>query len=252
MLMIQVQIQGSPQDRDVIQAILHSQIVWRVQNHAMSLPLPSGENVLLLNVDAINGTTICNEIPRKLAREELVKILPDSWVTNYKKLRRLNEPPQSFVQKQNKTVSTSFDHSYVTKTIKTTIDFQMYHPSSMSHIPKNSKVFSSNFSDIKIQQDWIKEFDNEGRNILWFKCPFTGHCPWDIECSNQEEGIEWDEHHHGKETKPKKMEKREISQTYENGDSSIGLLCRPGKNEFLVSYKPKNWPALPSPNKYRK
>ncbi|KAK4727223.1 hypothetical protein R3W88_032140 [Solanum pinnatisectum] len=53
LLMIQVQIQGSPQDRDVIQATLHSQIVWRVQNHAMSLSHPSGENVLLLNIDAI-------------------------------------------------------------------------------------------------------------------------------------------------------------------------------------------------------
>ncbi|KAK4727224.1 hypothetical protein R3W88_032141 [Solanum pinnatisectum] len=178
----------------------------------MSLSLPSEENVLLLNVDAINGTTVCNEIPRKSARKELVKILPNSWVTNYEKLRRLNEPPQSFeptfVQKQNKTVSTSFDHSHVKKSVKTSFDFQMYHPASTSHIPKNSKLFSSNLSGIKIQQDWIKVFGNEGRNILWFKCPFTGHCPWDIECNNQEgieDEIEWYEHHG---TKPKKMEKK--------------------------------------------
>lgn len=61
----------------------------------MDPSLPRGENALLLNVDATNEATMCTQIPRQLAREELVKILPNSWVTNYEKLRELVEPLQS-------------------------------------------------------------------------------------------------------------------------------------------------------------
>ena len=64
-LKIQVQIQGAPQAKDSIQATLHHQMVWRVQNHAMDLCLPGGENALLLNIDATKGNTMCTQIPRQ-------------------------------------------------------------------------------------------------------------------------------------------------------------------------------------------
>lgn len=77
-LKIQVQIQGAPQAKDFIQATLHHQMAWRVQNHAMDLCLPGGENVLLLNIDATKGNTMCTQIPRQISRDKLLKILPDS------------------------------------------------------------------------------------------------------------------------------------------------------------------------------
>ncbi|KAH0632846.1 hypothetical protein KY284_035632 [Solanum tuberosum] len=94
-LKIQVQILGAPQARDIIHATLHYQLAWRVQNHAMDLSLPGGQDALFLNVDATNGTTQCTQIPRQISREELVKVLPDSWVTNYEKLRNHPQPLQS-------------------------------------------------------------------------------------------------------------------------------------------------------------
>ncbi|KAG5599698.1 hypothetical protein H5410_031068 [Solanum commersonii] len=30
--------------------------------------------------------------------------------------------------------------------------------------------------------DWIKEFGHDGIGVFWYKCPFTRHIPWDIDC----------------------------------------------------------------------
>ncbi|KAG5570450.1 hypothetical protein H5410_060216 [Solanum commersonii] len=88
------------------------------------------------------------------------------------------------------------------------------------------------FITLQISEDFPKQWKN------------LGHCPWDIECSNQEAkvlngmsiimGKKLSQRKWKKEKSLKRM-KMEI-------DSSIGLLSRPGKNEFLVSYKPENWP----------
>nr|XP_009761757.1 PREDICTED: uncharacterized protein LOC104213899 [Nicotiana sylvestris] len=83
-------------------------MAWRVQNYAMELCLPGGENVLLLNIDATKGNTMCTQIPRQISRYELVKIHPDSWITNYENLRELEESLQSgeptFTKRNDKTV----------------------------------------------------------------------------------------------------------------------------------------------------
>ncbi|KAK4723985.1 hypothetical protein R3W88_026764 [Solanum pinnatisectum] len=86
-LKIQVQILGAPQARDAIHATLHCQLAWRVQNHAVDLSLPGGQDALFLNVDATTGTTQCTLIPRQISREELVKVLPNTRVMKYVKLR---------------------------------------------------------------------------------------------------------------------------------------------------------------------
>ncbi|KAH0665354.1 hypothetical protein KY290_027604 [Solanum tuberosum] len=65
-LKIHVQILGAPQARDAIQATLHYQLAWRVQNHVMDLSLPGGQDALFLNVDATNRTTQCTQIPRHI------------------------------------------------------------------------------------------------------------------------------------------------------------------------------------------
>ncbi|KAH0781393.1 hypothetical protein KY290_000991 [Solanum tuberosum] len=54
-LKIHVQILGVPEARDAIQATLHYQLSCRVQNHAMDLSLPGGQDALFQNIDATNG-----------------------------------------------------------------------------------------------------------------------------------------------------------------------------------------------------
>uniref|UniRef100_M1D9C3 Reverse transcriptase n=1 Tax=Solanum tuberosum TaxID=4113 RepID=M1D9C3_SOLTU len=94
-LKIHVQILETPQYRDTIQATLQYQLAWRVQNHEIDLSPQGGQDTLFVNVDATNGTTQCTQIPRQISREELVKVLPDSWVINYEKLRDHPQPLQS-------------------------------------------------------------------------------------------------------------------------------------------------------------
>ncbi|WMV33045.1 hypothetical protein MTR67_026430 [Solanum verrucosum] len=116
-LKIQVQILGAPQARDAIHATLHYQLAWRVQNHVMDLSLPGGQNALFLNVEGTNGTTQCTKIPRQICRDELVKVLSDTWVTNYEKLRHHPQPLQSteptFSKKSDNKVAICFDHSHL-------------------------------------------------------------------------------------------------------------------------------------------
>lgn len=96
-LKIQVQILEAPLPKDAIQAALHYQITWRLQNHVIDLSLPGDSNALIINVDATKGTKQCTQIPRQSSKE-LVKILPDSWVTNHEKLRKPQKPSHPLSQ----------------------------------------------------------------------------------------------------------------------------------------------------------
>ncbi|XP_075109033.1 uncharacterized protein LOC142180838 [Nicotiana tabacum] len=131
-LKFQVKIQGAPQAKDSIQATLHHQMAWRVKNYAMDLFLPGGENALLLNIDATKGNTMCTQIPRQISRDEHVKILSDSWITNYENLRELEESLQfgepTFTKRNDKTICISFDHSHLKKPNKTIFSCQMIKP----------------------------------------------------------------------------------------------------------------------------
>ncbi|XP_060177881.1 uncharacterized protein LOC132607819 [Lycium barbarum] len=184
-----------------------------IQNNGMDLSLPCGENALLLKVDATNGTTMCTQIPKQHSRQELIKFLPDTWITNYEKLRELVEPLQSskptFSKTLDKTVAISFDLSHLKTPNKTIFSFKMYQPTYDQAHQHDPETFSYHLPSIMSEHDWIKQFDNEGHDVWWFKGPFTGNCPWDIQCDSQEcldDEIEWDEHHTRRAKSKKKGE----------------------------------------------
>ncbi|CAH8254130.1 unnamed protein product [Arabidopsis lyrata] len=80
-MQIQLQITGAPQVRNTYAATLHHQMAYRVQNHSMDLSLPSDtEDALLIQLESQYSPS-CIHIPRQIPREELVKLLPESWVT---------------------------------------------------------------------------------------------------------------------------------------------------------------------------
>lgn len=54
----------------------------------------SDQDALLINIDS-NAHLHCTFIPRKIPWQELVKLLPDNWKTNYKRNRSAIEPLQS-------------------------------------------------------------------------------------------------------------------------------------------------------------
>ncbi|CDP21259.1 unnamed protein product [Coffea canephora] len=68
-LKVQVQIIGAEQVSDAIAATLHYQMVYRVQNHALDLAIPGGENALLIRVDEKNGAS-CTHVPRQISKQD--------------------------------------------------------------------------------------------------------------------------------------------------------------------------------------
>ncbi|KAL4568290.1 hypothetical protein LXL04_023899 [Taraxacum kok-saghyz] len=65
-------------------------MAYRVQNHSLDIMVPGHANsgdALFLDVDS-NATPTCTYVPRQLSRDELLKLLPDKWVTNYEQIHQ--------------------------------------------------------------------------------------------------------------------------------------------------------------------
>ena len=71
-----------------VAATLHHQIVYRIQDHALDLVLPSSDEALYLEVTSASQAPNSIQIPRQISREELLRRLPESWVTSYEKLHQ--------------------------------------------------------------------------------------------------------------------------------------------------------------------
>ncbi|GMN60193.1 hypothetical protein TIFTF001_029278 [Ficus carica] len=70
------------------------EMVYRVQNHALDLALPGTTEALMITTNSQNAP-MCTQIPKQIPTEELKKLLPDSWVTNYEKLHQSHVAVQS-------------------------------------------------------------------------------------------------------------------------------------------------------------
>ncbi|CAA0270340.1 unnamed protein product [Arabidopsis thaliana] len=85
-MQINIQITGAPQIGNTYATTLHHEVAYRVRNHVMDLSLPRDtEDALLVQLESQHSPS-CVHILRQIPRDELVKLLPESWVTNYEKL----------------------------------------------------------------------------------------------------------------------------------------------------------------------
>ncbi|KAK9723856.1 hypothetical protein RND81_05G030400 [Saponaria officinalis] len=65
---------------------------YRVQNHAMDLSIPRDTNdALFIQLESQHSPS-CIHIPRQIPKNELIKLLPESWITNYEKIHEINTP----------------------------------------------------------------------------------------------------------------------------------------------------------------
>jgi len=110
-LKVQLQITGADQVLDTYQATLHYQMAYPVQNHAFDLVLPVTNDALLITIDT-NQRATCTHVPCQIPKEDLQKLLPSSWITNYEKLHQSFVPIQSiepeFTKKADGTVEIIF------------------------------------------------------------------------------------------------------------------------------------------------
>ncbi|KAL8252169.1 hypothetical protein R6Q59_035862 [Mikania micrantha] len=111
-LKAQIQIGGTPQV-NTFQATFHYQMSYHVQNHSLDIMVPRQENsgdALLLDIDS-NTTPTCTCVPKQLSREELTKLLPEKWITNYEKIHQTHVQTTTspkFVRHQNGLVYVKF------------------------------------------------------------------------------------------------------------------------------------------------
>ncbi|KAK2640782.1 hypothetical protein Ddye_022545 [Dipteronia dyeriana] len=67
-------------------AILHHQIVYRLQDHALDLPIPGHtKDTLFIKAEEEDEVPTIIQIPKQLPRDKLTEIMPLKWITNYEK-----------------------------------------------------------------------------------------------------------------------------------------------------------------------
>ncbi|KAF2598295.1 hypothetical protein F2Q68_00012054 [Brassica cretica] len=169
------------------------------------------------------------QIPRQISREELLRRLPESWVTSYEKLHQATQSPiqsseVSFHSRSDGTTeikfekprSSSFRRQLFTQ-FAIQIDEQSFHGPSKEQNPKPSS------------------FEKVGTVIYPFKDK-DGHCYFDV-CSCDacdEASYESDE-----DIRIRRRKKKDpLHKRYLEGDTSVGPLGE-GKYDFIVQYSDK-------------
>ncbi|KAH9780711.1 hypothetical protein KPL71_008183 [Citrus sinensis] len=94
-LKVQIQLQGAEQTPTSKIATLHHQIVYRLQNHALDLPTPyTTSDALMILADTDTIPTII-QIPKQIHKQDLLKLMPLEWLTNYEHFHQNSEPVQT-------------------------------------------------------------------------------------------------------------------------------------------------------------
>ncbi|KAH9752088.1 hypothetical protein KPL71_014557 [Citrus sinensis] len=111
-LKVQIQLQGAEQTPTSKIATLHHQIVYRLQNHALDLPTPHTTSDALMILADTNTIPTIIQIPKQIHKQELLKLMPLEWLTNYEHFHQNSEPVQTteatFERQQNGQVKLSF------------------------------------------------------------------------------------------------------------------------------------------------
>ncbi|GJR02267.1 putative zinc finger, CCHC-type containing protein [Tanacetum coccineum] len=213
-LKAQIQIGGTPQV-NTFQATFHYQMAYRVQNHSLDILVPGQDNAgdaLMIDVDS-NATPTCTYVPRQLSREELVKLLPEKWITNYEHIYQAHVRSTSapeFMRYENGLVEIKFSSSQ----------------------PKSDNVFPTGIHMITPTD---QEPAQKVKHIWWDVC----NCE---SCLDEAAKIDDDD-----EDLPKKRKssQQKLKRRYEKGDPIVGLLGEPsGKFNYYVLY-PKADPSQP-------
>ncbi|KAH9686215.1 hypothetical protein KPL70_014290 [Citrus sinensis] len=94
-------------------ATLHHQLVYRLQNHAFDLPTPqTTTNALMILVDSSESIPSIVQIPRQIQKQELLKLMPLEWLSNYEKFHQNTQPVQTtdahFEKRADGTVKLTF------------------------------------------------------------------------------------------------------------------------------------------------
>ncbi|KAK2366858.1 hypothetical protein QL285_080194 [Trifolium repens] len=183
-LKVQVQITGSDQVPEALYANLHHQIIYRLQNHSIDLPLSgcSSDSLLVVTNKEEDITSIV-QIPRRISREELTQLIPLEWITNYEKIHQDRRP----IQSQEASFRRSVDRSVKTifkkpdegrRSVDGAIRTIFKNPDEGS---SSTPIFQTMMIQPILQEDWcpIHAVTAKGEPIYTDK--IGGHFIWDVD-----------------------------------------------------------------------
>ncbi|XP_012461495.1 uncharacterized protein LOC105781506 [Gossypium raimondii] len=236
-LKVQIQIIGAKMVESVVTATLHYQIVYRVQDHAFKLSHHGSEDSLLIYVNT-KEESYCVHVPKQIPKQELLKFLPEMWVTNYEQINQhdhdqpIKSTKSQIITKSDETSEVRFDHGYLRPQVippifLTQLMIKPFQPGS----PGPESTF-------------IESFQADGKPLYYFKDPVIGHCPWDINCSCElchelsfddwVAGMDNEVYKPHKKTFHKKSTQFDFYKWWINGDPNIGPLEKIMENLFIL------------------
>ncbi|KAK9723857.1 hypothetical protein RND81_05G030500 [Saponaria officinalis] len=197
-------------------------MAYRVQNHAMDLSIPRDTNdALFIQLESQHSPS-CIHIPRQIPKNELIKLLPKSWITNYEKIHEIN------------TSLLSVD-SKITKQKDGTIEiFCKKEPNEKSCPP----IFCTDINTIiplsipmKQNESYlnipIHSFNSLGDPVYVFKDE-SGHKFFDVcDCENCIMTDSDSDDYPRKRNRNKKSYQKILKEKYVSGDPNVGLLGEP-------------------------
>ncbi|KAI5421169.1 hypothetical protein KIW84_044859 [Lathyrus oleraceus] len=166
-LQVQVQITGNDQVPEAMSATLHHQIIYRLKNHSIDLPLSGcSSDSLLVVTNRKEDIPYIIQILRRITREELTQLIPLEWIANYERLHVDRRP----IQSQEATFRRSID-----KTVKTIFKKPDEWSTSMS------PIFQIMMIQPVLKEDWcpVHAVTTEGKPIYTDK--IDGHFIWDVD-----------------------------------------------------------------------
>ncbi|KAH1108579.1 hypothetical protein J1N35_012347 [Gossypium stocksii] len=167
-------------------------IVYKIQDHAFNLSKHGIGDSLLISVNT-NDQPHCVHVPKQISRKELIKLLPEKWVTNYEKLHEHSQPIQStksqILSKGDGTTEIKFDHYHLydpkgPSIFPTQLMMQLMGNPTVNH-DKDDPECCCDLCEPGSERKLIQSFSADGKPLYMFKDENTGHCPWDRDCSCQ-------------------------------------------------------------------
>ncbi|KAH9680157.1 hypothetical protein KPL71_026445 [Citrus sinensis] len=167
-LKVQIQLQGAELTPTSKIATLHHQIAYRLQNHALDLPTPyTTSDALMILADTDTIPTII-QIPNQIPKQELLKLMPLEWLTNYEHFHQNSEPVQ--------TTEATFDRP---PDGQVKLSFQTPDTKPVSDSPQLS--YTAMITTVQTGQEKklpIHGFSSEGYPVYPDK--INGHFIWDV------------------------------------------------------------------------
>ncbi|KAF8083853.1 hypothetical protein N665_0749s0014 [Sinapis alba] len=155
--------------RKSVVATLHHHIVYRIQDHALNLVFPSSDEALYLEVSSASQAPNSVHIPRQISREELLRRLPESWVTSYEKLHQatqstIQSSKVSFHSRNNRKTEIKFEKPLLSSFRKQLftqfaiqIDERDFYGPTKQQVPKRISFEADYKFDEDIYRRWRKK-----------------------------------------------------------------------------------------------